>query len=232
MIKAKIKRMLDRKKQIKELKFQKNIQKECIDKEDIERVKIENSKQIDEVRKELIKDLECELKVFDEDKQIKIFQWINAWIYYLFYEEIFDSSKLRTYKRGDIVHVNFGFNVHNELGGTHYAIVIEADNSPTSGCVTVVPLRSEDSEEEVLKNMHERTEVYLGSGIICFGRGKDKYTVAKVNQIRAIDKMRILKPKNDKSDIVYPIDKNVRNDILNKIDKKIIELFTKPQKNA
>lgn len=45
--------------------------------------------------------------------------------------------------------------------------------------------------------------------------------------MRAIDKMRILKPRNSKKDIVYPIDSKIRNDMLNKIDKKIVELYTK-----
>ena len=220
-------KMLDRKKKIQELKFQKIIEKES---GDIEKDKQENSKKIQAVRKSLMQNLENEIKTLAEDKQIKIFQWLNSWIYYLSYEDTFDSSKLMTYKRGDIVHVNFGFNVHNELGGSHYAIVVEVDNAPTSGCVTVVPLRSEDTEEEAINNMHEKTEVYLGSGIVCFGNGQNKYTVAKVNQIRAIDKMRILKPTNDKKHKVYPIDSELRKDILNKVDKKIIELFTKPKK--
>lgn len=223
-----LKQMLDRKKKIQQLKFQKNIENES---ENIEESRKENSKKIQNIRNILMKDLDNGIKSLHEDKQIKIFQWINSWIYYLSYEDTFDSSKLMTYKRGDIVHVNFGFNVHNELGGSHYAIVVEVDNPATSGCVTVVPLRSEDTEEDALKSMHERTEVYLGSGIVCCGNGHNKYTVAKVNQIRAIDKMRILKPTNDKKHEVYPTDSELRKEILNKIDQKIIELFTKPKKN-
>lgn len=225
----KLKQMLERKKRIQGLKFQKHIEKMS---EDIEKDRTENSSKIKAVREELLECLGNEIEILAEDKQIKILQWINSWIYYLSYEDTFEPSKLMTYKRGDIVHVNFGFNIHNELGGAHYAIVVEVDNPSKSGCVTVVPLRSEDTEEEALKSMHERTEVYLGSGIVCFGSGKNKYTVAKVNQIRAIDKMRILMPKNDKKHTVYPIDSEMRKDILNKIDKKIIELFTKPQKSV
>lgn len=55
----------------------------------------------------------------------------------------------------------------------------------------VVPLKSADSEEDVKKEIHERTDVYLGKGIVIMGQGKDKYTIAKVNQMRAIDKMQI-----------------------------------------
>lgn len=225
----KLKKMLERKRVIQELRFQKVIERES---KNIEEDKRENSKKIGVVRKLLMQDLGNEIEQLAEDKQIKIFQWINSWIYYLSYEDTFDSSKLMTYKRGDIVHVNFGFNIHNELGGSHYAVVIEVDNPSTSGCVTVVPLRSEDTEEDAIKNMHHRTEVYLGSGVVCFGSGQNKYTVAKVNQIRTIDKMRILKPTNDKKHTVYPIDSELRKEILNKIDNKVIELFTKPQKSV
>lgn len=163
----------------------------------------------------------------DVDVRIKVSQWLSSWIYYLSTEKDFDSNKLMTYKRGDIVHVNFGFNVHNELGGTHYAVVVENDNPSSNGTVMVVPLKSADSEAEAVSELHDKTEVYLGKGIVIMGQGKDKYTIAKVNQMRAIDKMRILKPRNSKKDIVYPIDSKIRNDMLNKIDQKIIELYTK-----
>lgn len=220
-----LKQMLDRKKKIQELKFQKIIERES------ENDKKRNSDKITSMRMLLTKSLEREIGKLAEDKQIKIFQWLNSWIYYLTYEEEFNPSRLMTYKRGDIVHVNFGFNVHNELGGSHYAVVVEVDNASTSGCVTVVPLRSENTEQEALANMHNKTEVYLGCGIVKCGNGKNKYTVAKVNQIRAIDKMRILKPTNDKKHKVYPLDLEIRNEILDKIDEKIIELFTKPKKS-
>lgn len=223
-------KMLQRKEKIRKLKFQKELEhQKSITTDDW----IINSKKIETVRTELLQDLENEIKTLHEDKQIKIFQWINAWIYYLSQEDSFDSSKLRTYKRGDIVHVNFGFNVHNELGGLHYAIVIEADNPAASGCITVIPLRSEDTEQAALESLHEKTEVYLGCGIIGCGNGYTKHTIAKINQIRAIDKMRILNPKKDSNDIiVYPTDSNVRTKILDLIDSKLIELLTKPQKNS
>lgn len=218
---------ITRKRKLQELKFQKVIENES---NNIEESKKENRNRIAEIRTEIIRALNDEIKLLHDDKQIKILQWLNYWIDYLSYEDTFDSSKLMTYKRGDIVHVNFGFNVHNELGGSHYAVVVENDNPSTSGCITVVPLRSGDTEEEVLANIHERTEVYLGKGIIECGNGKHRYTVAKVNQIRTIDKMRILKPTNSKIHTVYPIDAKKRNYILDKIDLKIVELFTKPEK--
>lgn len=228
MVETKYDQMKKRKTEIQRLKFQRVIEKEG---GDIESNKLQNQQKIQEVCKMLMDSLNNELLMLADDKKIKIFQWINYWIYYLSTEDTFNPRKLRTYKRGDILHVNFGFNVHNELGGLHYAVVVEVDNAPASGCVTVVPLRSEDTEEAAC-NAHEETEVYLGKGIVPVGKTRDKYTVAKVNQIRAIDKMRIIKPKNDHRESAYPLDPEIRKEILDKIDKKIIELFTKPQKSG
>ncbi len=134
---------------------------------------------------------------------------------------------LNSTHRFQYFHVNFGFNVHNELGGTHYTIVVENDNSSANGTVMVVPLKSADSESSALLEIHERTDVYLGSGIVIMGQGRDKYTIAKVNQMRTIDKMRILKPRNSNKDTIYPLDANIRKAMLDKIDKKILELYVK-----
>lgn len=46
------------------------------------------------------------------------------------------------YKRGSIVQVEFGFRIGNELGGRHYAVVVDKKNDLYSSTVTVVPLSS------------------------------------------------------------------------------------------
>lgn len=38
----------------------------------------------------------------------------------------------------------------------HYAVVIENDNPSSNGTVTVVPLKSADSKEEALRELHEK----------------------------------------------------------------------------
>lgn len=228
---SKLEDMIKRNKTIKKVKFNKELKKESQQKgEDYLKLKKQNEEDINQIVSDFTRDLKEEIKNVDSDIRIKISQWISCWIYYISYENQFNPQKLMTYKRGDIVHINFGFNVHNELGGTHYAVVVENDNPASNGTVTVVPLKSAASKEDALNNIHIKTEVYLGTGIICTGKGKDKHTIAKVNQMRAIDKMRILKPRNSKNDIVYPIDSEVRKLILDKIDSKIIELYTKKNK--
>lgn len=228
---TKLQEMLDRNREIGKLKFDKELKKIVVEtKQDYVSLKAQNEINTNKMVSNLTHELANVINELDVDIRIKISQWISAWIYYISAEKDFDSSKLMTYKRGDILHVNFGFNVHNELGGTHYAVVVENDNPCSNGTVTVVPLKSADTEEEALAELHEKTEVYLGKGIVIMGQGKDKYTIAKVNQMRAIDKMRILKPRNSQKDQIYPLDKDVRNDMLNKIDQKIISLYTKSKK--
>lgn len=225
---TKLQEMLCRNRNINKLRFDKQLK--LIAEEtggEYSSLKAQNEIDTNKIVTNLTHELENAINDLDVDVRIKVSQWLNLWIYYLSIEKDFDSNKLMTYKRGDIVHVNFGFNVHNELGGTHYAVVVENDNPSSNGTVTVVPLKSADSEEEAMRELHDKTEVYLGKGIVIMGQGKDKYTIAKVNQMRAIDKMRILKPRNSKKDVVYPIDSKIRNDMLNKIDQKIVELYTK-----
>ncbi len=228
---VKLQEMLERNHRISNLRFDKELKKISDEtKQDYASLKAQNEINANKIVSNLTHELGNEIGNLDVDTRIKMSQWLSAWIYYIATEKQFDSKKLMTYKRGDIVHVNFGFNVHNELGGTHYAVVVENDNSASNGTVMVVPLKSADSEQEARKEIYERTDVYLGTGIVIMGKGKDKYTIAKVNQMRAIDKMRILKPRNSKKDTVYPLDSEVRKEMLDKIDRKISELYLKPKK--
>ena len=51
--------------------------------------------------------------------------WIEEYASYIQDEKTFDYKRLKSYKRGDIIKVNFGFNVGSEYGGLHYAIVLK-----------------------------------------------------------------------------------------------------------
>lgn len=229
---TKLQEMLARNRAIAKLHFDKEIKKIADEtQQEYSALKAQNEIDTNRMVSNLTHELENVIIDLDVDVRIKVSQWLSSWIYYIATEKQFDSSKLMTYKRGDIVHVNFGFNVHHELGGTRYAVVVEHDNSASNGTVMVVPLKSADSEEDAKKEIHERTDVYLGKGIVVMGQGKDKYTIAKVNQMRTIDKMRILKPRNSKKDTVYPLDPEIRKAMLDLIDKKVIELFVKQERN-
>lgn len=82
--------------------------------------------------------------------------WLSSYTDYIDQEESFDSKRLISYKRGDILKVNFGFNVGSEHGGLHYAVVLDKNNLQSSPVVTVIPLSSGDES-----SVYER-DVYLG----------------------------------------------------------------------
>lgn len=68
--------------------------------------------------------------------------WIKDFSTYHDGERTFDATKLKTFKRGDVVKVNLGFNVGKELGGLHYCVVINKNDNPYSGTLNVIPLSS------------------------------------------------------------------------------------------
>lgn len=83
--------------------------------------------------------------------------WLKEFKRYLEFEGEFDPSKLKRYERGDVIKVNFGFNIGNEHGGLHYSVVLDNGNYVNSGIITVVPLMSKKKN----KTVHHR-DVDLG----------------------------------------------------------------------
>lgn len=74
--------------------------------------------------------------------------WIKDFADYHDNETIFDTHKLKRYKRGDIIKVNLGFNVGNELGGLHYCAVINKSDNLSYGTLNIIPLSSIKSNKE------------------------------------------------------------------------------------
>jgi len=84
--------------------------------------------------------------------------WLRSYVDYIQQEETFDSTKLKSYKRGDIIKLNFGFNVGSEYGGLHYGIVINNHNPRNSSVLTVIPLTSHKDNNPIHEN-----DVFLGN---------------------------------------------------------------------
>lgn len=78
----------------------------------------------------------------DNKKASLIAYWVKDYSKYISQEESFDSKSLLNYKRGDVLLIEFGFRIGSELGGRHFAVVIENKNSLYSDTITVVPLSS------------------------------------------------------------------------------------------
>lgn len=87
-------------------------------------------------------------KLSENYKKAAIFvYWLNDYIEYIKAEKTFNPSMNMAYKRGQIVFVNFGFRIGNELGGNHYAVVLDVKNSKYSKTLTVIPLKSKKDKE-------------------------------------------------------------------------------------
>ena len=102
-------------------------------------------------------------KIIENYKKAAIFvYWLNDYIDYIKAEATFDPGRNITYKRGQIVFVNFGFRIGNELGGNHYAVVLDTKNSKHSKTLTVVPLKSKKPKETKYSSIYH---VSLGSWV-------------------------------------------------------------------
>ena len=158
--------------------------------------------------------------------------WIETYSKYLLNEERFDYTVIPRYKRGDIVSINFGFNVGSEHGGLHYAIVLDNDNKQSSPVITVVPLSSGDE-----KSTYER-DVFLGNELYDKLNNKYNKLVQEVNkELEDLNKTVDILSKsiNIESNNQMEIKKEVSehlNNLKNRVDtlikeKKSLEIYEK-----
>lgn len=85
--------------------------------------------------------------------------WIEEFCSYVKNEESYSPLKQIRYSRGDVIKVNFGFNVGKEYGGLHYAIVLDKENKQSMHTVTVVPLTSGDEDDTHINDVYLGTEL-------------------------------------------------------------------------
>lgn len=127
------------------------------------RPEIEEQIEIGEERGKAIAHKDSALKRLDTsfNKHIELMEykksnllayWIEDFSQYHDDEYVFDTTTLKTFKRGDIVKVNLGFNVGNEMGGLHYCVVVNKNDNPYSGTLNVVPLSSAKENKVYNKN--------------------------------------------------------------------------------
>ena len=94
----------------------------------------------------------CDGSNGDLKKANLISHWIKEYVSYLKFEGTFDPKRNISYKRGDIVKINFGFNVGSEYGGLHYAVVLDNNNAQSSPVITVIPLTSQKQGKRIHPN--------------------------------------------------------------------------------
>lgn len=79
-------------------------------------------------------------------KSMLLGYWIKKYVSLIKKESHFSPRSIPRYKRGQVLNVDFGFRVGHELGGLHYAVVLDVNNNQSSSVITVVPLMSFKAE--------------------------------------------------------------------------------------
>lgn len=138
--------------------------------------------------------------------------WINDFSEYHDKEKTFHSSSLRTFKRGNIIKVNLGFNIGNELGGLHYCVVLNKHDNPQSGTLNVIPLSSLKEDKEYNK-------------FTCIDLGDELYNLL----IKKFHKEMVIANKDletmlKKPDINISLNLTKRIEYLKKIEKEISKM--------
>lgn len=108
--------------------------------------------------------------------------WVKSYTGMIRREAEFNPASLPRLTRRQIVNVDFGFRVGSELGGLHYAVVMDKKNSVNGDTVTVVPLGS-------LKERHRasRNKIILEDGIFtALNEKTDKQTAEATRLINSI----------------------------------------------
>lgn len=80
-----------------------------------------------------------------------LYYWLRDYRNYISNEKAFSSKYLPCYRRGNIINVNFGFNLGSELGGLHYAVVL-ADSTQSNPTVVVAPITSYKAGRKIRKD--------------------------------------------------------------------------------
>lgn len=107
-------------------------------------------------KKDAIRSLNKLLEIYINDpsgKHLKkahlISYWLKDYVRFINFEEKFNPTKNISYKRGNIVKLNFGFNIGSEYGGLHYGVVLDNKNDHNSPIITVIPLTSIKDDKPV-----------------------------------------------------------------------------------
>lgn len=168
------------------------------------------------------------------------------------------TIRYRTYKRGQIVLVNFRPSTGSELRGKHFAIVLNKNDFPGNGVLTVIPLSSKEKNyyvslgtefSESIENLLKtktieivkkggNSEITLEESMDIFRdisyhhqhfSTKTQVSYAMVQNITTVSKFKV----NKYTKVFDPLKLfRLSDNMLDKIDRKIIELFTSDSKES
>ena len=104
--------------------------------------------------------------------------WIHDYAVYHDEERTFDISKSGVFQRGEVIKVNLGFNIGNELGGMHYCVVLSKYDNTRNGALNVIPLTSKKANKR-----YDYSCVNLGDELYTIFLNKIKKKKQKLQQI-------------------------------------------------
>ena len=104
--------------------------------------------------------------------------WINDFAEYHDEERTFNIAKSGMYSRGDVIKVNLGFNIGNELGRLHYCIVLNKYDNTRNGTLNVIPLTSRKDGKK-----YDSSSVNLGKELYNVFQEKIEKEKQKLQQI-------------------------------------------------
>lgn len=141
----------------------------------------------------------------------KLEDWLDKESMIFKKETIINNKTFKKLHRGQVIKVDFGINIGSELCYTHFAIVLNDNDTIYNDNVTIVPITSKKGENRInvgklLHNIYPNSTKY------------NLISYVNILQIRTISKSRIL--QNNKNYICS-------DEIMDKIDKEIILQFTK-----
>lgn len=215
--------------------------------------KITTSEDIADNSKNVLAELKETIDGLPLKKAEVLLYWLDTWKRYLVREDEFNYKSLPKYSRGAIIQVHLGFKVGSEQGGLHYALVVENDNAPGNGTVMAIPIRSLRSGESVtgihkdeiflgfdlfekeidslsgkLRTLKEVPSAKQNHKLIRELSKKladySKGSVAIVNQMCAVSKLRIYTPRSAVDELSRV---KLSHEKLDEIDVKVIQRFTK-----
>ncbi|MDT2767710.1 type II toxin-antitoxin system PemK/MazF family toxin [Globicatella sulfidifaciens] len=170
----------------------------------------------------------------DKYKKMNFKQYLNLiksiyrLINHAIYENKYKGKKYKywSFPRGSIVKVDFGFNVGYELGGVHYAVVINNKDSMNSGNICVLPLTSNKGKNLSYYEIDIGSELYdlLFMKAEFTGRDSNLFTVYQENLEKEIS---LLQSQHSLTEKKICLERHstsaIHTYLLSSIDKKEIE---------
>ena len=136
--------------------------------------------------------------------------WIHDYAIYHDAERDFDVTKSGVFHRGDIIKVNLGFNIGNELGGLHYCVVLNKKDNPKNGVLNIVPLTSKKENKKYPKS--------------CVNLGNELYNILNQNiEKENLRLNKLLIKLNDLEEIPKAIQESISKEMryINQLSKSI-----------